>query len=1050
MRTSYFRFGQLRQERGEKHLRNGELVTALNVRQTSKAGVYQKRRAFTMTSMLFSGATWGAATPVSCVTAKDGVGMLMRDSTDRLWSYDGAAASPTWTYKGSQVRAWAKSTTVNPRTYATPMPCSVDVGNNVWTFARKGTFAGGTTATYDLVIASKTSGAVVASVVDVAAGGTSASQGIINMCACYDGTYVWLFYVCMYVGDNNVYCHKFTAASPASPTVTTYATTAAGNTFQHVACAYISAATKVLVAFGGTYNGNSWLYHSVLDPATGAAAVSPGVQTVFSVGSAVPTQGLGFLAGQGSDATVAYYHYHGYQVGGSGVTYCGPVLVKITNIATLAHSVLNGAAEVATVTDVVAATGIRVSIDYGSGLEDRQFVLYSKNGTYLRGAVGNASAFAWLGSSSWAASYAGCWLASSMVQIGSYAYLLTGFDDVAESAVPTGTATITTSTQRTLHLRRFLLTDYPGSFAGQQFEWPWKIVAHVCNGLASAKYHNATLTAISAFRNAALDPLPVVRVPAIFASGNKLYAAAAADAGVVGSVGISLVEFDLAKEWGKDCAFAGRAFGPGSIPICWTKNDNPHEISPLVAPPFVYKSASAGASEYASLAIVYHVRDSDGTLWRSSPYYYGTTYGAGSVFQIPMLRHLLPGTTANIEIYIGTTATPRLQTIVPNFQLNAITGAWDQCIAYTIPAVAAMVDGETLYTIGGGLSQTWPPQCQAIGAWRGRVFLGASNTLWYSQEYTEGTGLLFNEVLRSIWSDCATDINQIKEIDCNYLALIADNGASVIDGPGPDARGSGAYAIKTLKTQAGCSKSAPALSGSSGCYFQDGNTGRLMVANQQLQVVECAGGAYDYSAQSVSAVCYNEDERQLAFFTSTGNAIVIDYQHPTEAAPFGQVYIWTPAAIAYAAGSDSTGIYYLNASGHIHRQAATFRDHDVAGVVTDYREKIKSAPLQMADLQGEFDVSKVQVLGKFNAACSVKITTYPDYAAAGSATTPLAISAAPFQVATRPPSCMRIQAVAIEVEETAGTGAAFDFEGFAIEWLPRGRMKGLNTSQVIS
>ena len=79
------------------------------------------------------------------------------------------------------------------------------------------------------------------------------------------------------------------------------------------------------------------------------------------------------------------------------------------------------------------------------------------------------------------------------------------------------------------------------------------------------------------------------------------------------------------------------------------------------------------------------------------------------------------------------------------------------------------------------------------------------------------------------------------------------------------------------------------------------------------------------------------------------------------------------------------------------------------------------------------------------------ITTYPDFSISGTATTPLAVTATPLQLMTRPPNCLRIQSLRVKIEETAGSGSAqaFEFEGIAMEYQSRGRIKHLNPSQVV-
>lgn len=1044
----YFRFGQLRQERGEKHVQSGSLVSAINVHQTDKAGVYQKRRGFDMTSLLFSGATWGAATPVSCVTAKDGAGILMRDSQNRLWSYDGAAVSPTWKYKGTQTRYWNENKLASGLAYSNPQLCTVEVGANTWTFAKRGniSISGLTHSVYDLIITLTSTGETLYRYESIVADGGSASPsidtGLRNWCACYDGTYVWMFYVALGgYSDNKVWCHKFTAASPSTtPTETTYYT--AAGPMNHVAC-FVHATAGVIVAFCGLYAGTARLYHSLLDQATGAAKVSPAPQLIVNASTSLPIQALGFHSEQSPSASTIYYHYHGFQTGGSGATYSGPTTVAITNLSTLASSVTRHTSEVGSTTEIVVASGIAID-----GVDTA--VMWSRDGGYL--ALTRTASATWKG---WTDSYAGCWLASGLKKSGTDVYFLTGHDDVGDSSLATGTAVLSESysTQRAFHLRKFSIADLTAAIGAYNIapvpSWGWSIVAQSSAGSAGARYHNAKSTPLAMYRTGTTQTLSVCRIPDTQVSGTKVLVSAAAYAGVTGAVGVHVLTFDTNKSFGKDAQLQGKAIGPGNIPVVWGKDDVAHEISPLLAPAYIRASGVTG-TDYQSIAVVYRIQDADGTVYRSAPFVLGLTFGVGTSISIPYLRHSLPGTTANIEVYVGKTATPKLQTILPASGQIASGGAYLHEVSYGTPALADYVEGEDLYTIGGGLSQSWPPQCQAVGYWKNRVFLAGGNVLWYSHESEDGFGPLFNEVMRSIWGESSSEINVIQPTDWNYLALLASDKIGVVDGPGPDSLGSGAYIIKTLSSMAGASLSTRALTGQGGCYFQDDNTGRLMAVTPQLQVVECAGGAYDYSSQTVIAACQREASRLLLFLTSTGTVIAIDYQHPTEAAPLGQVYIWTLSVAPYAAGDDASGIYYIGSAGELYRVGSAYRDTLANGTATDYRMLIKSAPLQIGDLQGEFDASQVQVLGKFRANCSIKLTTFPDYASVGNATNSLAFTAEPLQLMTRPPNCMRIQALSLQVEETTGTGAAFDFEGFAIQYLARGRAKGLNTSQVVA
>ena len=86
--TAKFRFGPVRQEAGAKHVRQGDLLEAINVRQTAKAGVYAKRKAFARTAQTFVGGAL-SGTPETVLPGQSG-NSLMRDTGDQLWARSAA------------------------------------------------------------------------------------------------------------------------------------------------------------------------------------------------------------------------------------------------------------------------------------------------------------------------------------------------------------------------------------------------------------------------------------------------------------------------------------------------------------------------------------------------------------------------------------------------------------------------------------------------------------------------------------------------------------------------------------------------------------------------------------------------------------------------------------------------------------------------------------------------------------------------------------------------------------------------------------------------
>jgi hypothetical protein len=317
----------------------------------------------------------------------------------------------------------------------------------------------------------------------------------------------------------------------------------------------------------------------------------------------------------------------------------------------------------------------------------------------------------------------------------------------------------------------------------------------------------------------------------------------------------------------------------------------------------------------------------------------------------------------------------------------------------------------------------------------------------------DGFGPLFNEVQVSPWSDVTTDITAMGAVDGNYLALLANSGAAVVAGPGPDGVGNGNYNIQTLQTRKGLAPGGVAASGPRGCYFWDSQTSRLCLITPGLQVGEVAGGAYDYSAYVITSAAWHEAENLMVFLAPASlAAIVIDYQHADETTPNGQVYNWTFAAgfTPTVACCDISGLLVLSSGGHVYRSSASQWVDDKSGGTDTYRMKLATAELQMGDLQGEFNVSKVQALMTMRAASGVSVDTYPGYASRTLTDSRVHSAAidlpAPTNtgdtesVLTRPADCARVQSVGVVVYEKAGvTTQSFEFEGLAVEYTATGR-----------
>jgi hypothetical protein len=1039
--TAYFRFGPVRQEAGSKHLRPGDLVEAVNVKQTTKAGVFEKRLGFSRTAATFTGGTL-SGTPSSVVASADSTTAMMRDTGDQLWS---ATTAGTWSYQGKHPRVYTKAQVVDRTEWTFPNPTSCIVGSTVWCFSVG-------TDLYKLHIQDLNTGVVTTDNTSVTA------TAVVNLSAVYDGTNVWVFWVAR---GAVVKCHKFVVATPTvAPTSTTFCTIAASSgytaTLAEVKAQYLSTAAKVFVCFAGAHTGANarhYVGHAYLDPATGAAAAATGVVASgdFTNVSYNVCAGLCICAGQTGSGASIYYSYFGRLAGGDAAKVT-IAMVKVTasTLAVVSVGYDAGYPGAAPLNDSCTSSASAMT---SGGLQfvamtnitrpASPYVAYTGSSyyyTFQNGAL--VGALSVQGSPSDGQG----WIASEMELIGSTVYWITGYDDIEVSSRVTGTALITESFQRTYFMRCASLTTSAVALGAQPICGTFMIGE-------AAPLFNMNTSVIPAATSGVAHP---VGIPKLLVNGTKLVAMVGALAVTVfqttpasDKVWISRVEIDTAKVWGKDCLCDGLTYSPGGVPIVRSSDGILHEISPMLYPSYIYENGAGVGSVYAGMAIVYAIYDANGRVWRSTPCIRTASIGTAAGYQFPTLKHALPGTTVVIEIYLGTTSTLKLQESIP---MSQWAGEAYTYASWSTPALADFVNGEILYTTGGSLTQTWPQQCQMIGAWKNRLFLGQDNYLWFSQEFEGGKGLLFNEVLRRKWGEVDGTINGMGAVNYNYLALFGANSVGVLLGDGPDNRGSGAnYAIQTLSTKQGLLPGGVCLPGPDGCYFQDAATGRVSAVLPDLQVKETWGGAYDYASETILCGVHYEKERMLLLYTAS-RILCLDFQHRNELVPYGYVYAWTggTAVTGLAVAMDSTGLFHVVASGNVYRPNATNRDDDSAGAAVDYRMKIKTGHLQPGDLQGEFDVNTVQLLGTYKANCSLTLTTYPDYAASGTTTTAKAFTAAPLQLMTKPPNCMRVQALQLEFNETDGTGAALEFEGFAVEYTNRGHMKRLNTSQVVA
>ena len=1042
--TAKFRFGPVRQEAGAKHVRQGDLLEAINVRQTAKAGVYAKRKAFARTAQTFVGGAL-SGTPETVLPGQSG-NSLMRDTGDQLWAR--SAANNEWSLMGTHLRYWPEVTTVASNLYTTPQPFSCVVGMSLWVFAL-------TSRGYDLTILDAASGVITGTRESIVA------SGIVHASAAYDGSYVWLFWVDG-LANGTVRCHKIDPAAPtAAPVVTAYyrfPTTPTDNSttcLQQVQARYLSASNQVIVVSCGgdalSINNNRAAVHSVLNPATGTASASQVTMAYAGTktGTSFVIGGLYILDGQDGSDTYWYYTYSYWDSSTSSKT----VLVKVTTAAISTNTKVDVGA-----VGSLSASSVFIVAGYCDTASDQFLVVTTRSNVAGDPTIGGN----WPCASVWYKVHLGAvtggpgsvfvnyndfrnsWIASGFTKVSGTWYALTGYDDWTQYSVAMGDEG--SSIQRAFHLRKFAADAV---FSAQKTA---PIVAQFSVGNGPALGH----------RNSGAFSFPTTSqvatcVPPAHMIGTNLTSVVTLQGGSISYVDVAVCNISTTKVYGKSCQAMGYGFSPGNIPVVWRESDPMREIRPLLDPEYIVVPSGGAGSDFSIAAAVFVIYGSDGTVWRSSPKILSAPIGSGVGLSIASPKFIYgSNVTVFTEVYLGNNGTPKLQTVLPPGSSMSLT--------YVTPTAANMVNGEILYTTGNALSATWPIPCQAMGAWGNRIFAAQENVLWTSKELEPGFGPLFSEVQTSPWNEERNDITAIAPVDWNYLGIASSSQVAVINGPGPDGVGNGNYVIKTLPSYTGVAAGGIALQGPQGMYYQNPGTGRIMCLQPSLQVMEAAGGAYDYAAYAFTVAAWYESENLMVFFApASGAAIAIDYQHPQDVAPFGQVYLWTFAAgfMPAAACRDDFGLLVVSSQGGVYRTTTSqWVDDNNSGTTDTYQMKLASAELQLVDLQGSFNLKTVQALLTMRGASGVSIGVYPGYASATAVDSRITTTSidlpAPVNsgdtesIMTKPVNCMRIQSFRVAIQEKPGiTTQSFEFEGLGVEFSTMGRLLRPASGRVI-
>lgn len=978
-----FVFGAAEQDTGQRHVKAGGLALAQNVRQ-QKRSQYRKRRGYARVAPSFTGASWTNPTDTVGLVPGPNGSMFTIDGNGRAWCYDPDAV--TWRDRGQLTRVFPQHTPLIDAA-GLSKPTIVSVGNNIWVFAIA-------SSKYYYSIIDATTGVMILARTEVAA------TNIVNLSAAYDGTSVWVIWV---AGSTTATAHKFSTSSPASaPTSTTYQTIA-GAGLRGVDMRRLTGPSETAVVVSGI-NGagtQSDVSRSYLDPATGTPKGSPAAVTVTTVLGANDIDVTCCPSILVSDGTTNWYFAIWEDTTGSINSY-GLNLYTVTTATLAASSV-----ELQNVGDTGNTSAIGACCGYLADNGDRVVFAQRDN---LTGTVSpwdyTITRYTRSGSTTTATFARGAWIASKPVKIGTSWYLMTGFEDDGDAIA---TSVQTRGVQRTFNLR-----DSDGNILGQSL-----------SGAASGLWHRSSrpTTALLASQDSA-------QIPDAFAVGNVIMCAGLMMTGTLLDLDAGIIAWDTAATYGLPTECQNRAVVPGGVPYVFGHQENIREIAPLVYPNYL---TTSGAATVYDCAVVYRFTSPDGTFWRSSPLRGSLSISNGATLTIPTLRTKLANTTCVIEFYAGSSGVPYLQQTKDN----------DPTVdSITMTFSSTLKTDEALYSVGGALTNAPAPACKHVAVWQGRLFLGGTpepDVVWSSQEFAPSTGVQLNEVLRSSWLQGTGDITAMAPSGL-YLCLFRRDAIAIMNGPGPDGRGSGNFVPQTLDAKYGLTNWRSPLHTSQGLRFQSVDGLEYIVSGSQ--VVDAYAGMQDYAATDIVCALLDEDEGVSCLFQSDGVILACDHMHPTPEQPTGVFYKWTSSKLirAYGACVDSSGTpWHMEVTGVLRKpQDALWTDADSGGT-TPVLKKLQTGKLAAVGNLGAFRVKSATFLGQYVGSCDFRMTV-----ASGSNTSnhdKAGISSAdPLKFTAYPPSLNRVLEVQVTIEETANSGntEGFVFDALAFEVQPLG------------
>lgn len=293
-------------------------------------------------------------------------------------------------------------------------------------------------------------------------------------------------------------------------------------------------------------------------------------------------------------------------------------------------------------------------------------------------------------------------------------------------------------------------------------------------------------------------------------------------------------------------------------------------------------SMAAGTYQYC---VVYEATDNLGQIHRSAPSTPVSVTAAALdsvTLAIPNLRVGSWGTSARLVVYrtavngsffyrITASATPTMNDPTAN------------TTTYTDDAADVdITSNEPLYTMGGIIENVSPGACKYAVTVRGRVWLAGfadGNLLAFSKTLRDGEPPAFSDSILTIACDPdGGPITGLGFIDDKVIIYKRDRILAVA-GAGPTDTGIGQVydTPQPITTEQGCSSAASIVAVPNGLMFQ--SPGGIYMLDRALQTTYIGAAVEDWNAYTVVGAARCTDATRVVFWTSTGPALVYDWQY---------------------------------------------------------------------------------------------------------------------------------------------------------------------------